>query len=131
MGELLFSLSAVFAQFESRQISERIKRTVLKHKKEGLRGPGRRPYGWTINKHKMLERQEREHAAIDLMSLQRDQGSTWAQVADFLNQKDYKTVGGSAWCGSGVRLVHKAALARRTVLADVCKKEESKDLETE
>lgn len=112
-GKLAFGLFALFAQFESDTISERTKRAVHAAKVAGRKGPGRRPYGWTVGDDCKLRRCDKEQAAIDVVLALRDRNTPWATVAAYLNEKGIETVSGRPWDAGGIRLVCQAVIRRR------------------
>lgn len=112
-GKLAFGLFALYAQFESDTTSERVKRAHDVAKRAGKRGPGRRPYGWSIGEDGTMKRCEHEQAGADLAFALRESGLTWAQVATELTTRGYRTVGGEGWDPGGLRLVLQSVRKRR------------------
>jgi len=112
-GKLHFAMIAAFGEYESNSISERTCRTHALHKSQGLRGPGLRPFGWSIEADGHLQRIEVEQSAADLVLAWRDLGRTWQACADALNETGQRTVLSKAWSPGGLRLVVVSVLRRR------------------
>jgi len=112
-GRLTFGFMSLLAAFESDQISERVKRTHNVRQAAGLKGPGRRPYGWRVDDSGRLARDEREQGAIDLVYAMRSKGSSWLDCASYLTTAGLRTVEGKSWDAGGLRLVTASVQARR------------------
>jgi len=117
-GKLQFAMIAAFGEYESNTISERTCRTHALHKSQGLRGPGLRPFGWSIEKDGHLKRIESEQSTADLVLAWRDRGRTWQACADGLNEAGQKTVLAKAWSPGGLRLVVVSLMRRRRYEAE-------------
>lgn len=117
-GKAFFELSAVFAEFESNQLSERTRRAVAAQRREGRKGAGRRPYGWDVLQDGKLLRNEREQQAIDWALAKRVEGHSWAEIAEGLNFQNYQTASGGQWDRAGIRLVSASVMRRRLYEAE-------------
>jgi len=105
VGKLQFAIIGALAEFESETISERTKRAFAQGRREGRRGPGRRPYGWKVNREGLLERDEREQRIADWAIARRQEGTTWQGLADELNQMGHRSAQGKEWDPGGLRIV--------------------------
>jgi DNA invertase Pin-like site-specific DNA recombinase len=112
IGRLVAGIIALFAEHESRVIGERTARVHAESKRLGKRGPGHRPYGWSVDQEGFLVRNEEEQQCIAWVLSQRATGSPWARIAQNLNGLGRKPVRGRAWSGEGARVVFQAAAAR-------------------
>lgn len=113
IGKLQFHLISAMAQFESDTVSDRTKRAFSEIKRQGKKGPGRRPFGWRVGKKGLLERDLIEQGTVDFVLAERANGKTWRIITDDLNSTGRKTVGGQPWNVGGVRLVTYNAVNRR------------------
>ena len=119
IGKFQFSLFGALAQFESDQTSDRVRRVIDHQKRQGLKGPGIRPYGWKPDEEGKLIRDPEEQSVIEWVSSRRRNGETWEAVAQALNGMGKRTATGRDWDRGGLRLVMIAAEKRRAVEADL------------
>lgn len=96
-GEAFLTMAAAFAQFESRMISERVKR---QHQARRDRGE---IWGKTAGKRSTLPQ-----ATIDRVLALKAQGLSLVAIADTLTAEGYKTATGGLWYGSTVSRIIKS-----------------------
>jgi len=119
MGKMLFALTAAFGQFESDSVSERTKRTLGLKKLRGEKGPGLRPFGWSIDSAGIMTRNQKEQGFADLIGKKRANGATWGRAAKYANDLGVPTVLGNEWSEQGLRLVMGAVERRRQEEAEI------------
>jgi len=119
MGKMLFALTAAFGQFESDSVSERTKRTLGLKKLKGEKGPGLRPFGWSIDATGIMTRNQKEQGFADLIGRKRGAGATWGRAAEYANSLGVQTVLGGEWSEQGLRLVMGAVERRRQEEAEI------------
>lgn len=113
MGSLIAKILMCVAEFESQSNSRRVRRVLDGQRAERRKGPGIRPYGWTVAEGGKLERSTDEQRGVDLAVALRSRGSTWQAVADALNGGGFKTVQGGQWSRESARGVISSAIERR------------------
>jgi DNA invertase Pin-like site-specific DNA recombinase len=105
-GKMVFRMLAVLAEFERDLVSERT-RAALSHKKSLGQRVGQIPYGYDVGGDgSLLIPDRREQASLQLISLLRDSGHSYASIADVLNRKSIPTKQyGAEWHSMTVRRI--------------------------
>ncbi len=117
IGRLFAVQISAFAEFESRMISERVKRGHKAARRLNKKGPGLRPYGWKADENDCLVEDQFEQRAIDLAISRKNQGESWAQIAQLMNEIGNKPVKAQAWTPESIRSAIMSAIKRREWLA--------------
>jgi len=112
-GKLMYGVMAMFAEFESNVISDRVRRVQADGRRRGRKGPGRRPYGWEVSAAGTLQKRDVEQSVVDEMLLGRAEGLSWGVLAERLNDRGVRTATGLSWDSAGLRLVVASAVKRR------------------
>jgi len=113
-GRLLANGLLLLAQFESDIIGERVARSHRAAREAGKKGPGLRPYGWTVDPAGNLAVSQREQEGISFASSMRATGSSWAAIAEALTRAAFVTVSGVPWSAEQTRGTMLRAFSRRT-----------------
>jgi site-specific DNA recombinase len=103
-GEMVFGMLSLFAQYESKIISERTT-NALRHKKAKREVYSNViPFGFKAVNKKLVE-VEQEMKVVKRMIKQRNQGMTLRAIANQLNQQGVATRKGGTWQANTVRKV--------------------------
>jgi site-specific DNA recombinase len=111
MGRAFFGLTAVFAQLESDQISERIKATH-KHleRKHGRSTMCRQPYGWTYDlEAKVIRRNPTQQLTLAKIHAMHANHASDSIIARELNAIGTPAPKGGVWYSSTVERVRRQA----------------------
>ena len=82
MGSVFVKLLSVFAEFYSKQCSEKQKATKDRLKSQGKFFGGKKPFGYDVDQNNYLIPCEKEQQVIRDMQLMRKQGTSYQKVAD-------------------------------------------------
>ncbi len=96
-GGLVANLLLSVGEFESRAIGERVKRVHQWRRVQGKKGPGLRPWGWTVGEDGNLEVEPVEQRAISFAMAQRAKGVSFSRLAALMNEAGFVPVGGGNW----------------------------------
>jgi DNA invertase Pin-like site-specific DNA recombinase len=91
MGSVFVKLLSVFAEFYSKQCSEKQKATKDRLKSQGRFGGGKKLYGYDVDQNNYLIPCEKEQQVIRQMQLMRKQGNSYRKVADQITKSTRKT----------------------------------------
>ena len=90
MGSVFVKLLSVFAEFYSKQCSEKQKATKDRLKSQGKFFGGKKPFGYDIDQNNYLIPCEKEQQVIRDMQLMRKQGTSYQKVADQITRTTRK-----------------------------------------
>ena len=113
IGSFTLQLLGILAEFESAQVGERTRHAIAQAEAIGRKGPGLRPFGWSVDDAGILHRNEREQAVVDLAASLHDRGLSWAEVAAEVSRVGVPTVTGRPWSVDAIRRVVSTCQARR------------------
>ena len=82
MGSVFVKLLSVFAEFYSKQCSEKQKATKDRLKSQGKFFGGKKPFGYDVDQNNYLVPCEKEQQVIRDMQLMRKKGTSYQKVAD-------------------------------------------------
>ena len=82
MGSVFVKLLSVFAEFYSKQCSEKQKATKDRLKSQGKFFGGKKPFGYDVDQNNYLIPCEKEQQVIRDMQLMRKKGTSYQKVAD-------------------------------------------------
>jgi putative DNA-invertase from lambdoid prophage Rac len=91
MGSVFVKLLSVFAEFYSKQCSEKQKATKDRLKSQGKFFGGKKPFGYDVDQNNYLIPCEKEQQVIRQMQLMRKQGNSYRKVADQITRSTRKT----------------------------------------
>jgi len=91
MGSVFVKLLSVFAEFYSKQCSEKQKATKDRLKSQGKYCGAKKPYGYDVDQNNYLIPCEKEQQVIRQMQLMRKQGNSYRKVADQITRSNRKT----------------------------------------
>lgn len=89
MGKMLLSLMASFAELEKNMTAERT-RAVMQHKKKNRQVYTHTPYGYDRDGDRLIENAE-EQAVIAFIKAQRNQGASYRDICDLLQERKILT----------------------------------------
>ena len=108
-GKMIFRLLAVLAEFERDLISERT-RAAMSHMAAKGQRVGQIPYGYQLGENGVqLIEDEREKATQADIQFLYEEGMTWKQVAEVLNNRGVTTKTGRPWTWQSARHAAKTA----------------------
>ena len=90
MGSVFVKLLSVFAEFYSKQCSEKQKATKDRLKSQGKFFGGKKPFGYDVDQNNYLIPCEKEQQVIRDMQLMRKQGTSYQKVADQITKTTRK-----------------------------------------
>ena len=90
MGSVFVKLLSVFAEFYSKQCSEKQKATKDRLKSQGKFFGGKKPFGYDVDQNNYLVPCEKEQQVIRDMQLMRKQGTSYQKVADQITKTTRK-----------------------------------------
>ena len=90
MGSVFVKLLSVFAEFYSKQCSEKQKATKDRLKTQGKFFGGKKPFGYDVDQNNLLVPCEKEQQVIREMQLMRKQGNSYQKVADQITKTTRK-----------------------------------------
>ncbi|MDB9979602.1 recombinase family protein [Candidatus Pelagibacter sp.] len=90
MGSVFVKLLSVFAEFYSKQCSEKQKATKDRLKSQGKFFGGKKPFGYDVDQNNYLVPCEKEQQVIRDMQLMRKQGTSYQKVADHITKTTRK-----------------------------------------
>ncbi len=90
MGSVFVKLLSVFAEFYSKQCSEKQKATKDRLKSQGKFFGGKKPFGYDVDQNNLLVPCEKEQQVIREMQLMRKQGNSYQKVADQITKTTRK-----------------------------------------
>ena len=90
MGSVFVKLLSVFAEFYSKQCSEKQKATKDRLKSQGKFFGGKKPFGYDIDQNNYLIPCEKEQQVIRDMQLMRKKGTSYQKVADQITKTTRK-----------------------------------------
>ena len=90
MGSVFVKLLSVFAEFYSKQCSEKQKATKDRLKSQGRFGGGKKLYGYDVDQNNYLVPCEKEQQVIRDMQLMRKKGTSYQKVADQITKTTRK-----------------------------------------
>jgi len=90
MGSVFVKLLSVFAEFYSKQCSEKQKATKDRLKSQGKFFGGKKPFGYDVDQNNYLIPCEKEQQVIRDMQLMRKQGTSYQKVADQITRTTRK-----------------------------------------
>ena len=90
MGSVFVKLLSVFAEFYSKQCSEKQKATKDRLKTQGKFFGGKKPFGYDVDQNNYLVPCEKEQQVIRDMQLMRKQGTSYQKVADQITKTTRK-----------------------------------------
>ena len=90
MGSVFVKLLSVFAEFYSKQCSEKQKATKDRLKTQGKFFGGKKPFGYDVDQNNYLIPCEKEQQVIRDMQLMRKQGTSYQKVADQITKTTRK-----------------------------------------
>ena len=90
MGSVFVKLLSVFAEFYSKQCSEKQKATKDRLKSQGRFGGGKKLYGYDVDQNNYLIPCEKEQQVIRDMQLMRKKGTSYQKVADQITKTTRK-----------------------------------------
>ena len=90
MGSVFVKLLSVFAEFYSKQCSEKQKATKDRLKSQGKFFGGKKPFGYDVDQNNYLIPCEKEQQVIRDMQLMRKQGTSYRKVADQITKTTRK-----------------------------------------
>ena len=90
MGSVFVKLLSVFAEFYSKQCSEKQKATKDRLKSQGKFFGGKKPFGYDVDQNNYLVPCEKEQQVIREMQLMRKQGTSYQKVADQITKTTRK-----------------------------------------
>ena len=90
MGSVFVKLLSVFAEFYSKQCSEKQKATKDRLKSQGKFFGGKKPFGYDVDQNNLLVPCEKEQQVIREMRLMRKQGNSYQKVADQITKTTRK-----------------------------------------
>ena len=90
MGSVFVKLLSVFAEFYSKQCSEKQKATKDRLRTQGKFFGGKKPYGFDVDENNFLIPCEKEQQVIRDMQLMRKQGTSYQKVADQITKTTRK-----------------------------------------
>ena len=90
MGSVFVKLLSVFAEFYSKQCSEKQKATKDRLKSQGKFFGGKKPFGYDVDQDNYLIPCEKEQQVIRDMQLMRKQGTSYQKVADQITKTTRK-----------------------------------------
>ena len=91
MGSVFVKLLSVFAEFYSKQCSEKQKATKDRLKSQGKFFGGKKPFGYDVDQNNYLIPCEKEQQVIRDMQLMRKKGTSYQKVADQITKSTRKT----------------------------------------
>ena len=90
MGSVFVKLLSVFAEFYSKQCSEKQKATKDRLKSQGKFFGGKKPFGYDVDQNNYLIPCEKEQQVIRDMQLMRKKGTSYQKVADQITKTTRK-----------------------------------------
>ena len=90
MGSVFVKLLSVFAEFYSKQCSEKQKATKDRLKSQGKFFGGKKPFGYDVDQNNYLIPCEKEQQVIRDMQLMRKQGTSYQKVAEQITKTTRK-----------------------------------------
>ena len=90
MGSVFVKLLSVFAEFYSKQCSEKQKATKDRLKSQGKFFGGKKPFGYDVDQNNYLVPCEKEQQVIRDMQLMRKKGTSYQKVADQITKTTRK-----------------------------------------
>ena len=90
MGSVFVKLLSVFAEFYSKQCSEKQKATKDRLRTQGKFFGGKKPFGYDVDQNNLLVPCEKEQQVIREMQLMRKQGNSYQKVADQITKTTRK-----------------------------------------
>ena len=90
MGSVFVKLLSVFAEFYSKQCSEKQKATKDRLKSQGKFFGGKKPFGYDVDQNNYLIPCEKEQQVIRDMQLMKKQGTSYQKVADQITKTTRK-----------------------------------------
>jgi len=90
MGSVFVKLLSVFAEFYSKQCSEKQKATKDRLKTQGKFFGGKKPFGYDVDQNNFLVPCVKEQQVIREMQLMRKQGNSYKKVADQISKTTRK-----------------------------------------
>lgn len=112
-GRCFISVMLSFAELESDMIGARVKTAHLANLEKGRKGPGCRPFGWTMNEERELIPDEREQGFIDFVASEREKNVSWNQLARAGARLGIMGVMGRPFSAQSLRSCIDSALHRR------------------
>jgi site-specific DNA recombinase len=106
LGRFFLTIMGALAQMERELISERTRATLQFKKSQGER-LGAAPYGYRFNDKRKLVQDRSELAVVRRMVRLRNQGFSYQDIAEKLNELRLKTKRGGKWHASTVRYILK------------------------
>ena len=104
-GRMVFSMLAVFAEFERAQLAERVS-NAMSHAREQGRWLGETPYGFDRDGDK-VRKNDNEQRAVELIQKLRDKGYSLRAIAAELDAQTIPTKKGGKWNAMTVRNILK------------------------
>ena len=111
-GKMILTTMAGIAEMERSIINERTQGGRKAKAEKGGYAYGKPAYGWRSNENKELEKDDYEQEVIDIIRKHKKSGKSLRKIADYLNEKGYKTKQGKKWIHTSVNSVLKRLKAR-------------------
>ena len=117
-GKLLLTMISAVGEFESEQISQRTKASISHLASLKKKGPGKRPFGWSVDSENNLIEEPNEQRIVMLSNQLRGENWSWKKISTYCNELKIPPPSSSAWDEFKIRQCVMSANRRHRALIE-------------